>query len=134
MKNTSTNCDINSLTVQTLVSGIDLSGINLTFPFDMHRKITIVLDYVKILALTIPLSPDQKSEVQVDLSEIYDRYLARQYRFLGNVEHLNVEIRLNYSNEFDSEQGHYRQNTTELCLNYLVPLTVQIEEVQNDEE
>lgn len=84
--------------------------------------------------MSVPLSPDQKSEVQLDLSEIYDRYLARQYRLLGNVEHLNIEIRLNYSNEFDSEQGHYRRNTIELSLNYLVPLSVQIEEIQNDEE
>lgn len=72
----------------------------------------------------------RKISSKIDITEIYDRCLSRS---ISNLEVLNIEFHLNYSNELTITTGYYRQNITELCLNYFSPVTFQIDNIQNDE-
>jgi len=91
------------------------------------------LEYIKILKLDLPILIGKKNSSKIDVTEIYDRYLSRQDRSILNLEVLTIEFRLNYSNELSTTEGYYRQNITELCLNYFSSVTYQINDIQNDE-
>ena len=84
--------------------------------------------------LNLPIPPKQTLRTKLDLTGIYDRYLSRQYRLIGNLEMLNIEFRLNYSNELTSTEGYYRRTTIDLCLNYRSPITFQLKNIEDDEE
>lgn len=87
-----------------------------------------------MLNLDLPIPPRQTLRTKLDLTGIYDRYLARQYRLTGNIDVLNIEFRLNYSNELTSTEGYYRRTTIDLSLNYRSPITFQLKNIESDEE
>jgi hypothetical protein len=89
------------------------------------------LEYIKILKLDLPILIGKKISLKIDVTEIYDHYLSRQDRSILNLELLTIEFRLNYSNELSITDGYYRQNITELCLNYFSSVTFQINDIQN---
>ncbi len=92
------------------------------------------LEYIKVTQLDLPILIGKTIQSKIDVTEIYDRCLSRQDRSILNKEILTIEFRLNYSNELINTNGYYRQSTIELCLNYFSSVTVQINDIQNNEE
>jgi hypothetical protein len=92
------------------------------------------LGYIKVDQLDLPLLIGKTTKSKIDLTELYDRYLSRQERSTSNIEVLTMELRLNYSNELSNTNGYYRRNTIKLRLEYLTSITLDINDIQNDEE
>jgi hypothetical protein len=89
------------------------------------------LEYIKVIQLDLPIEIGTNIQSKIDISEIYDRCLSRS---ITNKDILNIEFRINYSNELSDTTVYYRRNIIELCLNYFSSVTFQINDIQNDEE
>ncbi|UJR26188.1 hypothetical protein I4U23_007531 [Adineta vaga] len=114
--NSSTTCNIDNLEIQVFASGFQ------------------VTEYIKITQFNLPMLIGEKMKPTVDLSEIYDRCLLRHGRTGSNIECLNLEFRLKYSNETSNTNGYYRQSTIELRLDYFSSIIFEINDIQNDED
>ncbi|CAF0721845.1 unnamed protein product [Rotaria sp. Silwood1] len=114
--NSSSDCDIDNLEFQVFV-----------FSFNMT-------EYVKLEEFDLPISIKKSAKPKLNLTEIYNRCLSRQDRSASTIESLTIEFRLNYSNELSNTNGYYRQNITELRLNYFSSVIFEINDIQNDED
>lgn len=95
---------------------------------------TFLLASIQVIEFNLPILPGKTLQSKVNLTGIYDRYLSRQNRSISSVDMINFEIRVNYSNELTSTEGYYRRMNIELCLNYLSAITLQINEIEDDEK
>ncbi|CAF2042514.1 unnamed protein product [Rotaria magnacalcarata] len=114
--NSSLVCDVDSLEIQVFAYGSNMT------------------EYVKIFEFDLPILISNSIEPKIDLTEIYNRCLARQDRSTVNLECLTIELRLNYSNESSNTSGYYRKNIVELRLDYIASVTFEINDIQNDED
>ncbi|CAF2358097.1 unnamed protein product [Rotaria sp. Silwood2] len=114
--NSSLVCDIDNLEIQVFAFGFNMS------------------EYIKIGEFDLPISIKKSMQPKINLTEVYNRCLSRQDRSTSNIECLTIEFRLNYSNELSNTNGYYRQNITELRLNYISSVTFEINDIQNDED
>ncbi|CAF0978718.1 unnamed protein product [Adineta ricciae] len=112
----SSTCDIDQLEIQVLASGLNMT------------------EYVKIPQLSLPIYTGTKMKTKLDLSEIYDRYLARQGRIGTTIECLNIEFRLKYFNQSSTTNNYYRQSTIELRLDYFSSIFFEINDIQSDDD
>lgn len=97
-------------------------------------KVTSLLASTQVMQFDLPILSGKTIQIQVNLTGIYDRYLSRQNRSIVNLDKINLEFHVNYSNELTSTEGYYRRMNIELCLNYSSAITFQIKDIEDDND